>query len=344
MARGRFLGTALLAGLTLLGAGGATAVLLRPAAAPAGLRTAVDVTSAPTGRENLTDERTVKISLTDLPTPPLIVGIGGRVTRTACKAGEALRSGQAVARIDGKPVIALATRTPLYRDLGSGDKGDDVRALQRELHRLGHKRVEATGRYDRRTRAAMRAVQKKAGIADPEGTVTIREVLWLPAPRVVPNSCELTLGAFVSAGQTFAKVPPRLTSVVVNSLPSGIVPGERTIEVLGVTGPLNAQGAATDGRFLSELAAGQEYKLLLASGEKPDLSAIIRLKTAIPTVKVPPGSVFALDGDQGCVQSGDTGHPVTVVGSRLGATLVTMKGDVPAQVHVGSAITLEDCR
>ncbi|MEU7904886.1 peptidoglycan-binding domain-containing protein [Actinoplanes sp. NPDC049118] len=344
MAGGRTLGTALLAGLTLLGAGGATAVMLHPAAAPAGLRTATEVTSAPTGREDLTDERTVKVSLTQLPTPPLVVGIGGRVTRISCKAGRPLRSGQTVARIDDTPVIALATRTPLYRDLGYGDKGDDVRALQRELRRLGHDEVEATGRYDRRTRAAVRAIQKKAKVDDPEGTITVGEILWLPAPSVVPNACELTLGAYVSAGQTFAKVPPRLTAVVVNSLPSGIVPGERGIEVLGESGPLNSQGAATDPGFLSRVAAGQEYRLLLASGEKPDLSGIIRLRKAVPTVKVPPGSVFALDGDRGCVQSGDTGHPVTVVGSRLGATLVTMKGAVPPEVAVGPAITLESCR
>jgi peptidoglycan hydrolase-like protein with peptidoglycan-binding domain len=341
---GRTVGTALLAGLTLVAAGGATAVLLRPAAAPAGLRTATEVTSAPTGRENLTDERTVKISLSQLPTPPLVVGIGGRVTRTRCVAGRPLRSGRPVARIDDTPVIALATRTPLYRDLGYGDRGGDVRALQRELRRLGHDEVAATGRYDRRTRAAVRDIQRQAGAGDPEGTITVGEILWLPAPSVVPNTCEFTLGAYVAAGQTFAKVPPRLTSVAVNSLPSGIVAGKRSIEVLGQTGPLNGQGAATDPGFLRRIAAGQEYRLLLASGAKPDLSGIIRLTKAIPTVKVPPGSVFALDGDQGCVQSGDTGHPVTVVGSRLGATLVTMTGAVPSEVAVGPAITLESCR
>jgi peptidoglycan hydrolase-like protein with peptidoglycan-binding domain len=332
------MGTALIAGLTLIGAGGVTAVLLRPAPAPAGLRTATEVTSAPTGREDLVDERTVKISLTQLATPPLVVGIGGRVTRTTCKAGKALKSGQVVARIDDTPVIALFTRTPLYRDLAHGDEGADVRALQTELRRLGHD-VEVTGEFDRQTRAAVRKLKDSD-----DGTITVGEILWLPAPSVTPNACDLTLGAYVSAGQAFAKVPPRLAAVTVNSLPSGIVPGERTVEVLGETGPLDTRGAATDPGFLTRIAAGQEYQLLLASGEKPDLSAIIRLKKAIPTVKVPPGSVFALDGDQGCVQSGGTGYPVTVVGSRLGATLVTMTGEAPAQVAVGPAITLESCR
>jgi hypothetical protein len=53
--------------------------------------------------------------------------------------------------------------------------------------------------------------------------------------------------------------------------------------------------------------------------------------------------LFGVDGDGGCVQSGAKAYPVKIVGSRLGATLVTPKGDAPADVNLGSSITLSSC-
>ena len=40
-------------------------------------------------------------------------------------------------KVNGVSVVALATATPMYRDLATGDKGDDVLALNNELARLG---------------------------------------------------------------------------------------------------------------------------------------------------------------------------------------------------------------
>ncbi|GAA3747128.1 hypothetical protein GCM10022225_33640 [Plantactinospora mayteni] len=351
--KSRTLGTALLAGLTLLGTGGATGFLLRPASAPQSLRTATEVTSAPVGREELVDERTVKVSLTKSPAPPLVVGFAGRVTSTSCRPGTPLRSGRAVARIDNTPLIALATSVPLYRDLDRGDRGGDVRALQRELARLGH-RVNTDGRYDRGTAEAVRKLQKAAGVSRPDGRITATEILWLPAASVSPDSCELVQGGYVSSGQTYAKVAPRLTAVVVESMPSGAVAGKRVIELMGVIGPLDTDGTATDPKFLAKVAGTQEYRLAQRADEEPELTAVLALADALPTLKVPPGALFGVDGDTGCVQSGDRAHAVTIVGSKLGATLVApagdrptgdlpADGDLPAQVNLGSSITLDSC-
>jgi peptidoglycan hydrolase-like protein with peptidoglycan-binding domain len=342
LANSRFAGTAALAALTLLGTGGATGFLLRPATAPRQLRAASEVTSAPVGREELADERTVKISFTRSPAPPLVVGLGGRVTATSCTAGDALKSGQPVARIDNTPLIALATSVPLYRNLRQGDQGDDVKALQRELVRLGYG-VKADGTLDNRTTVAVKQLQKAAGVDRPDGTIAYGQILWLPAPSVVPDSCELVQGGYASPGQAFAKASAQLRSIVVNSVPPNAVAGERVIRVMGVTGPLDKGGTATDPQFLGQVAGTREYRLVGAGDKEPDLTAVIALKDRIAALKVPPGALFGVTGDRGCIQSGAKAFAVRIVGSRLGATLVAPAGDAPAYVNLGSSITMSAC-
>jgi len=339
----RSVGTAAIAAVTLLSTGGATAFLLRPAAAPAELRSATEVTAAPVGREELGDERTVKISLRRTAAPPLLIGFAGRVIATSCRPGEALTSGRAVARINDVPLIALATSAPLYRNLSSGSEGADVAALQRELARLGYA-VTVTGEYGARTAAAVKKLKKASGVAKPSGSVDFGQILWLPAPSVVPDSCELAPGQYVSAGHTYAKVPARLVAVAVESKPPNAVAGARVITVMGVTGPLGKDGVtATDPALLRGIAATQEYRMLVASEKDEDLSAVVTLKDPLPALKVPPGALFAVDRDRGCVQSGEKAYPVKIVGSRLGATLVTMAGEAPRTVNLGRSLTAESC-
>ncbi|HET9517045.1 MAG TPA: peptidoglycan-binding domain-containing protein [Actinoplanes sp.] len=338
----RIAGTAVLAAMTLIGTGSATGFLLRPASAPQELTAATEVTAAPVGRERLADERTVKVSLRTMAAAPLVVGFAGRVTASACRPGTPLRSGRPVARINATPLIALATTTPLYRDLSRGDRGRDVRALQHELVRLG--RSTATdGRYGWSTEQAVRKLQKASGVADPDGKIAHGKILWLPAASVTPQSCELVRGASVSAGSTVAKVAPQLTGVSVTSMPANLTAGARRIRLLGVTGALRDDGTAGDPAFLRKVAATREYRLIQASGKEPDLTATISLHKPVETVKIPPGALFAVDGDTGCVQSGATAYRVTIVGSRLGATLVTLREPAPASVALGSAVTATGC-
>jgi peptidoglycan hydrolase-like protein with peptidoglycan-binding domain len=343
LAASRSLGAAALAAVTLLSTGGATGFLLRAPGAPQALRGAAEATSAPVGREQHSDERTVKISLTRSTAPPLTVGFGGRVTATDCRPGAALRSGRAVARIDDTPLIALATSRPLYRDLTRGDKGADVRALQRELNRLGHD-VTVDGTYRRSTSDAVKKLQKAAGVGKPDGNLAYGKILWLPAPSVVPESCELVLGADVSAGAPAAKAPAPLTAIAVDGMPPNLVAGKRILNAFGVPGPVNPDGMVTDPAVLRKVSATAEYRLVQASGKDPDLTAKVTLRDPLDTVKLPPGALFAVDGDAGCVESGTTTYPVRIVGSRLGASLVTMTGPAPTTVDLGSAITATECR
>lgn len=342
MAGARFAGTAVLAGMTLLGAAGATGFLLRPAAVPGQLRSAVPLSDAPVGRERLADERTVKISLSRAPTAPLTVGLAGRVTEVSCRPGQPLVSGRRVARVDGVPVVALATTVPPYRDLSWGDKGRDVRAVQRELRRLGYA-TPADGIFGRRTHIAVRTLQKKIGRTTPDGKLHAAEVLWLPAASIRPGSCELAKGARIAAGQQFAKIPARLTAVTVDALPGNLVAGPRTLTAMGATGPLGRDGAATDAEFLAKVAESAEYRLMAASGKDAEVTASVALREPLDTWKMPPGAIFGLRDDTGCVRSGEQTFAVRVVSSRLGATLVTFDGPAPDRVDLGPDVATGGC-
>jgi peptidoglycan hydrolase-like protein with peptidoglycan-binding domain len=332
----------LLAGVILLGSGGALRLALTPAAAPAELQAAAEVTSAPVGREDLTDEHTVKVVVRQDPAPHLVIGSGGRVTASRCAPGKVLASGRVVARLDGTPLMALATSVPLYRSLGRGHEGDDVKALQRELVRLGYA-VEVDGVFDLATLAAVKALQRAAGVDRPNGVIDPGKILWLPAPSVVPDACGLAVGAYVSPGHTYAEVPARLSSIVVESMPPNLVPGERNIRLAGITGPLDADGTATDAKFLDKVAGTREFRLVEETGKASDITATIELRKPIRTLKVPPGALFAVDRNAGCIQSGAQAYAVKIMGSRLGATLVVAKGEAPASVNLGSTITLNSC-
>ncbi len=97
-----------------------------------------------------------------------VSGGSGVVTRTAVAAGETLFAGAFLANVDGRPRIALTGPFALYRDLASGDRGDDVAALQAALVEAGY----GTGRdedgvFGAGTLAALKKLYKNAGAALP---------------------------------------------------------------------------------------------------------------------------------------------------------------------------------
>jgi hypothetical protein len=333
-------GAGLLAGLVLFGAGGAAGFLLRPAAAPSGLAEPEDHTSAPVTAEGYADERTVRVTFEVTPTSTLEIGLKGRVTTTRCAAGAELRSGEVAATIGAVPLIALATEIPLYRDLEEGDHGGDVQALQRELARLGYGTAE-DGEYGPNTADAVDALLESAGVARPKGEVEADRFLWLPAATSVLDECQAPLGTTVAPGAPYGTVPGGLTGIRADSLPEGAVDGDRTMEVLGVEGPMGTDGAVTDRGFLDEVESTTRFAEVMAGDEA--VTADVALTDPVDAHKVPPAAVFGVDGDRGCVESGDAVHPVRIVGSGLGATLVVVEGEAPEDVDLGPAIGAESC-
>ncbi len=62
---------------------------------------------------------------------------GGTYTKLPDE-GDKVDCGDVLYRVDNHPVLLLCGTVPAYRDLHTGDVGEDVRQLNRNLHELGY--------------------------------------------------------------------------------------------------------------------------------------------------------------------------------------------------------------
>ncbi|MGW1716925.1 peptidoglycan-binding protein [Streptomyces sp. NPDC002156] len=81
-------------------------------------------------------------------------GAEQRITK-APVAGTKVKEGDVLMTVNGRPVFALSGSVPMYRALGPGASGDDVKQLQRALRRLGFDPGSISGTYRQGTAAAV---------------------------------------------------------------------------------------------------------------------------------------------------------------------------------------------
>jgi peptidoglycan hydrolase-like protein with peptidoglycan-binding domain len=97
--------------------------------------------------------------------------------------GAVVRRGQALYRVDGRPVQLLYGRLPAWRELSVGvDDGPDVRQLERNLVALGYdpnRVITVDDHFTSATRAAVRRWQRAVGL-DRTGTVRPGDAVWQP--------------------------------------------------------------------------------------------------------------------------------------------------------------------
>ena len=89
------------------------------------------------------------------------------------KPDDVLREGSIAMTVSGRPVFVLQGATPMHRDIGPGDSGEDVRQLERALGRFGYNPGAADGRYDGSTAAAV-AQMYRANDAPPFGLTEVQ--------------------------------------------------------------------------------------------------------------------------------------------------------------------------
>jgi len=87
-------------------------------------------------------------------TSPAGEGAEQRVTK-APVAGTKVKEGDVLMTVNGRPVLALAGSVPMYRPMGPGATGDDVKQLQKALRRLGFDPGSAGGTFGRGTASAV---------------------------------------------------------------------------------------------------------------------------------------------------------------------------------------------
>ncbi|MFE0649250.1 peptidoglycan-binding protein [Streptomyces sp. NPDC059534] len=124
-------------------------------------------------RETVVLRGTVVAGQTVRVAPLAAGGEGGVpvVTKVPVAAGEAVRPGQVVLEVSGRPVVVLKGRLPVYRDLRPGATGDDVAQLQDALASLGHGRGDdPRGTFGAGTKRAVAEFYSSAGY-DPRPAV-----------------------------------------------------------------------------------------------------------------------------------------------------------------------------
>jgi peptidoglycan hydrolase-like protein with peptidoglycan-binding domain len=113
---------------------------------------------------------------------PVPISAAGTGTLTwIAPVASTVKRGQALFRVDERPVVALYGSLPLYRALREGTKGRDVRELERNLAALGRTGFTVDDTYTAATAAAVRTWQARLGLPA-SGTVEPRQVVFTPGP------------------------------------------------------------------------------------------------------------------------------------------------------------------
>jgi hypothetical protein len=114
--------------------------------------------------------------------------------------GDKVGCGDVLYRVDDDPVLLLCGTVPAYRDLHSGEKGKDVRQLNRNLRALGY--------------GTIKALQRDKGLAA-TGTLHLGDVIFLPkAARIAKVTGQL--GGFARPGAPLAQATSDTLEVQVN--------------------------------------------------------------------------------------------------------------------------------
>jgi hypothetical protein len=230
--------------------------------------------------------------------------------------------------VDGQAVLAIHTAVPLWRPLDYGTSGKDVTALQQALADHGAD-LAVSGTYGAATDRALRALFERAGapIAT-RAAVPFDHLVWISAETVTADTCAFSLGDTVTVGQDLVTFPKVLMRISVTNPPASKVAGARQLDFGGSPIPTSDDGLVTDPSQLAAVMAMPQYQYGVASSQATpatmDLDWVLQDPPIVSTV--PPRSVFGIADGRGCVASGGTVYPVTLVGSSLGSSLVRFDG------------------
>jgi hypothetical protein len=175
-----------------------------------------------------TSRRDADLALTWHQARPMVApDWSGVVQAVSLEPGQAVSSGDVVARVGGVDRLACASDYPMASGAASGDKGQDVATLQQCLKLFGHDVSKDKGSYGSATRKAVTEVAKRVGVADAQ-TVGAGEafpadwLVFLPEEDYALQSVDLVLGAPAPpAGTSLAVSRPTLVSALL--APAGTV-------------------------------------------------------------------------------------------------------------------------
>ncbi|WP_147303276.1 hypothetical protein [Microbacterium bovistercoris] len=269
------------------------------------------------------DPQQVDVTVEAPPDLSARVARDGIVTAFGCSAGEVWKSGTSHISVDGSPLLAFHTSTPLWRDLEPGARGADVDAVKAELARLGQ-RVSSASALRRVDVSSMRALAQKAGADSSFDVISPTDLVWIPAAEIAPKSCDVTVGQRVSV-DTAVMSSASPATVSITPLQK-MLHGSRVLKADQVELPVTDKLTLADPKDASDLLSTASYRAAAQSASAPGipvtLTAVLALAEPVTVSVLPPAAVRAESLTAGCIASDQGVVPVTIVASDLGRTLV----------------------
>lgn len=325
-----------LVAMACLGAGAAVGILAARSGAPTGLADPPAAATIGIALRSFDDSRSVQLTLRQEPGAPLSTQRQGVVTASSCSVGGTIKSGEIPWSVAGVGLLALHTTVPFYRNMKVGDAGPDVTGLKGELHRLDSS-ATASGGMSQADLAAMNRLLLAGGSSPFGSEVTIDRTIWLPQQTVRIASCAGAIGATVSGA--LATTAPTVTGAALDQPPSGLLEGKRVLMVDGNI--FNLDGTAPQIENPDALAkllvtsTGAAAAATVNSNTPVPLQASYALASPIQAATVPASAVLGAAGATCIIDAAGATHPVRVVDSQLGRSIVQFKaGPVPTAVTV----------
>jgi peptidoglycan hydrolase-like protein with peptidoglycan-binding domain len=163
--------------------------------------------------------------------------------------GAVVRPGNALYRLDGKPVLLLDGAHAAWRRLAEGvTPGADVRQLEENLVALGYdpaRTITVDERFTVATRAAVERFQRGHGL-EPTGAIELGQVVFLDGPRRVSQVTASNGGAVAAGAEVLQTTGTKqIVTVELDTDKQSYVHAHDTVEVELPDGTL-VRGTITD--------------------------------------------------------------------------------------------------
>ena len=223
-----------------------------------------------------------------------------------------MSNGGVLYRVDNQPVVLLEGKATLYRTLTTGDKGDDVLALEQALAALGYDaNMTVDNNFTSVTAKNLKAFQKAMGIAA-TGSLDLTTVVMHDGPAVV-STLVAAVGGSASSGTeilvmadqardvTVPLAPAQLTSIAVGDTVSvKLVDGSSA----NATVTFIAAAPASDGTFALTARLDPSVKV---SGDHLTVTVSYSRVLAKNALLIDPYALVLLEGNRTVVRVVHTG-------------------------------------
>jgi peptidoglycan hydrolase-like protein with peptidoglycan-binding domain len=250
--------------------------------------------------------------------------------------GAVVRRGQALYRVDGKPVQLLYGRLPAWRELAVGvDDGADVRQLERNLVALGYdpnRVITVDDHFTSATRAAVRRWQEAVGL-DQTGAVKPGDAVWQPgAVRV--GEPKAAVGDAARPGSPVLEVTSTARQVTIDldasrqpyvhagdrvdiELPGGATTTGRVASVGKVATAASGNDPTSDSSPTVEVVVSLDKPKATGSLDQAPVDAFITTEVREDVLAVPVNALLAL-AEGGYAVEVERGGRRELVGVKLG--------------------------